>query len=138
VQVRQAPITVQNVVTYNVVIGVDNRDLLLFPGMTANVRILVDERKDVATIPSQALRFDPKGVHAQAAHEGDGNGDGDGTQVYVLRDGRPQVVKISTGVDDGTRVEVTGGELAVGDPVIVEQKNGARRGDTAARSPFRF
>jgi HlyD family secretion protein len=138
VQVRQAPITVQNVVTYNVVIGVDNRDLLLFPGMTANVRILVDERKDVATIPSQALRFDPKGVHA---HEGEGDGDGaggNGTRVYVLRDGRPHAVPISTGVDDGTRVEVTGGELAIGDAVIVEQSNGARRGDTAARSPFRF
>ena len=139
VQVRQAPITVQNVVTYNVVIGVDNKDLLLFPGMTANVRILVDERKDVATIPSQALRFDPKGVRAHEG-EGDGNGgNGDGTRVFVLRDGRPQAVKISTGVDDGTRVEVTGGELAVGDPVIVEQSSGGRRaGDTAARSPFRF
>jgi HlyD family secretion protein len=136
VQVRQAPITVQNVVTYNVVIGIDNRELLLFPGMTANVRILVDEKKDVATIPSQALRFDPKGVGAHAEGE---SGDGDGTRVYVLRDGRPQAVKISTGVDDGTRVEVTGGELAVGDPVIVNQSNGGRRGgDTAARSPFRF
>jgi HlyD family secretion protein len=141
-QVRQAPITVQNVVTYNVVISVANPELLLFPGMTANVRILVDERKNVATIPSQALRFDPKGVHAQAqggSGRGDGNhGDGDGTRVYVLKDGRPQAVKISTGVDDGTRVEVTSGELAVGDPVIVEQKNGARSGETAARSPFRF
>src|SRR5262249_54923150 len=123
------------------VIGVDNRELLLFPGMTANVRILVDERKDVATIPSQALRFDPKGVHANAqggSGGGDGNhGDGDGTRVYVLRDGRPQAAQVAPGVDDGTRVEVTGGELAVGDPVIVEQKGGARS-ETAARSPFRF
>jgi HlyD family secretion protein len=137
VQVRQAPITVQNVVTYNVVIGVDNRDLLLFPGMTANVRILVDEKKNVATIPARALRFDPHGTRAQAG-DGDGNG---GPHVYVLRDGRAQAVPITTGIDDGTRVEVAGGALALGDPVIVDQSSngGERRGpETPTRSPFRI
>src|SRR5262249_10965452 len=60
-QVRRAPITVQNVVTYDVVIGVENPEHLLFPGMTANVRIIVEERKDVPVVPVKALRFNPKG-----------------------------------------------------------------------------
>jgi HlyD family secretion protein len=136
VQVRQAPITVQNVVTYNVVIGVDNPDLLLFPGMTANVRILVDEKKGVPTVPEKALRFDPRGALAGA---GDGSGRGEGPRVYVLRDGRPKAVPVGVGIDDGTRVEITSGELAVGDPVIVDQSGDGRRGGQApSRSPFRF
>ncbi|MEK6660413.1 MAG: efflux RND transporter periplasmic adaptor subunit, partial [candidate division NC10 bacterium] len=59
VQIRQAPINVQNVITYNVVIGVSNQDLKLFPGMTANVKILVDRRENVLRIPIASLRFRP-------------------------------------------------------------------------------
>ena len=59
VQVRNAPITVQNVVTYNVVIGVDNTDLRLRPGMTANASIIIDRRENVLKVPNQALRFKP-------------------------------------------------------------------------------
>src|SRR3989441_10718241 len=58
-QVRNAPINVQNVVTYNVVIGVDNSDLRLRPGMTANVSIIIARRGNVLRIPNQALRFKP-------------------------------------------------------------------------------
>src|SRR6059036_2384902 len=59
VQVRNAPITVQNVVTYDTVIGVSNPDLKLKPGMTANVSIIVAQRDDVVRIPNSALRFRP-------------------------------------------------------------------------------
>ena len=62
-QVRQAPITVQNVVTYDVVVTVANPDLLLKPGMTANVTIVTAQRDDVTRVPVQALRFSPTGVH---------------------------------------------------------------------------
>src|SRR4030095_9729103 len=58
--IRKAPINVQNVVTYDVVIGVANPDLKLFPGMTANVKILIDRRTDVLKIPNAALRFHPE------------------------------------------------------------------------------
>jgi len=58
-QVRIAPITVQNVVTYDVVIHVDNADLNLKPGMTANVSIIVASKSDVLKIPNAALRFRP-------------------------------------------------------------------------------
>ncbi len=58
-QVRLNPTTQQNVVTYNVVISVDNSDKILMPGMTAYVSITVDERKDVLLVPNAALRFRP-------------------------------------------------------------------------------
>ncbi len=60
-QVRQAPITVQNVVTYDVVLAVSNPELLLKPGMTANAKIITAEQEDVLKVPLQALRFSPNG-----------------------------------------------------------------------------
>ncbi len=69
-QVRQSPQTVQNVVTYDVVIGVDNSDLALKPGMTAAARIVVDQRSDVIRVPDQALRYVPKGYHATPVQPG--------------------------------------------------------------------
>ena len=79
-QVREAPITVQNVVTYDVVVSVDNPDFALLPGMTANTRIITDERDDVLRVPLKALRFTPHGAEQAAAHphagsEGHGHGD---------------------------------------------------------------
>ena len=138
VQVRRAPITVQNVVTYEVVIGVDNPDLLLFPGMTANARIIVAERTGVPTVPTQALRFDPRGV--RASDDAGASPKHDGQRVWVLRDGRPAPVKVTVGIDDGTRVEIVGDTPAVGDPVIIEQSGGAgqREAGSQPRSPFRF
>src|SRR5664279_6037327 len=61
-QVRQSPQTVQNVVTYDIVISVDNTDLMLMPGMTAASRIVIDQRNDVVRVPNQALRYAPKGL----------------------------------------------------------------------------
>ena len=58
-QVRNAAIMVQNVVTYDAVVGVDNKELLLKPGMTANVEFLVSQKTDVLKIPNAALRFRP-------------------------------------------------------------------------------
>ena len=66
-QVRQSPQNVQNVVTYDVVISVDNSDLALKPGMTAAARIAVDQRSDVIRVPDQALRYIPKSYAALSA-----------------------------------------------------------------------
>ena len=132
VQVRRAPITVQNVVTYNVVIGVDNPDNELFPGMTANARIIVEERKGVRLVPLRALRFDPDGVGgAEAAGD-------EGPRVFVLRDGEPSAVAVSIGLEDGTQAEITGDSLAVGDLVIVDVAGGEPAADASARPPLRF
>ena len=66
-QVRQSPQTVQNVVTYDVVVGVDNSDLALMPGMTASTQIIIDQRNDVLRVPDQALRYVPGGLSAVGA-----------------------------------------------------------------------
>jgi HlyD family secretion protein len=131
-QLRQAPITVQNVVTYDVVIAVSNPDLALLPGMTANVHIVTEEHSDVLAVPIQALRFHPRG--ASAGHDGDS--EGGAKRVWVLRDGAPAPVSVQVGIDDGTSVEITGGELQPGDQVIVDRA--AERGGSggARRSPF--
>jgi HlyD family secretion protein len=138
VQVRRAPITVQNVVTYDVVIGVDNPELLLFPGMTANARIIVDEHRGVATMPTQALRFDPR--ESRTAGDDSTAPSPDGQRVWVLRGDRPVPIAVTAGLDDGTHVEIAGGALALGDRVIVDEAGGAgrNRGDSQVRPPFRF
>jgi HlyD family secretion protein len=137
VQVRRAPITVQNVVTYDVVIGVGNPEQRLFPGMTANARIIVEERKDVRVVPTRALRFNPKGA---GAAEEPGAAPQEAHRVWVLRDGRATPVQVSTGLDDGTQVEIRDDSLALGEQVIVDTASGGggRAGGTQARSPFRF
>ena len=61
--IREAPINVQNVFTYDAVIGVSNADLKLFPGMTANVKILVTEHPNVLRMPNAALRYRPPQEH---------------------------------------------------------------------------
>jgi len=130
-QLRQAPITVQNVVTYDVVIAVANPDLSLLPGMTANVHIVTEEHPEVLAVPLLALRFHPHG----AASGPDGEPADGAKRVWVLRDGAPEPVSVQVGIDDGTSIEVTGGELKPGDQVIVDRA-GERESKGARRSPF--
>ncbi|HKA13673.1 MAG TPA: efflux RND transporter periplasmic adaptor subunit [Myxococcota bacterium] len=130
-QIRQAPITVQNVVTYDVVIGVDNGDLALLPGMTANVRVVTDERDGALAVPLQALRFDPRG--AAGDHPSAQSG---AKQVWVMRDSEPVAVAVQVGIDDGTSVEITGGDLQAGDRVLVDRAGQRGRSGEPRRSPF--
>ena len=134
VQVRQAPQTVQNVVTYDVVLGTDNTALLLKPGMTATVRIITDARAHVLRVPDQALRFVPGNLASPApAEEG---GAGRPQRVWKLANGHPVPVQVMLGLDDDSFTEVLGGDLMPGDAVIVgEQRSPAR---AAAGSPPRF
>lgn len=121
IQVRQAPQTIQNVVTYDVVLGVDNRDLALMPGMTATVRIVTARVDGVLRVPDQALRFRPS-----ARPQGGGPGPGPGgKQVWVLRDGTPQPVAVKTGLDDGAWTQISGGALQAGQQVIVSERAAA-------------
>jgi HlyD family secretion protein len=134
-QIREGPITVQNVVTYDVVVDVANDDLALYPGMTADAHIISAERTDVLRVPLPAIRFNPEGF-ARSAHEGGsahthGGGEaagahgpvhahaGGGSHAWVLRDGKLVEVHVRTGLDDGTLVEVSGEDLKEGDNVVV-------------------
>jgi len=115
--IRKAPINVQNVVTYDAVIGVSNSDLKLFPGMTANVRILVNQRQGVLRIPNAALRYRPP-VSSTAATEH--KPVESGKAVWILdAQNKPQRVPLVTGETDGSYTEVVSGNLSEGDRVIV-------------------
>ena len=117
-QVREAPITVQNVVTYDVVVSVDNDDLALLPGMTANTRIITDERENVLRVPMRALRFAPQGI-APTGRKAKAD---QGSAVWLLRDGgRPERVPVESGLSDGTSAEVVRGEIKPGDRVVVDE-----------------
>lgn len=134
VQVRQAPQTVQNVVTYDVVLGVDNSALLLKPGMTATARIITDARAHVLRVPDQALRFVPGGLPPSAPAEGADAGKR--PRVWKLADGRPVPVQVVPGLDDDSFTEILGDELKPGDAVIVGEQRG--RAPAAAGTPLRF
>lgn len=122
VQVRQAPQTVQNVVTYDVVLGVDNKDLSLKPGMTATARIVTRARSHVLRVPDQALRFMPGGIAAGAQVPA-----APSQQVWKLVNGRPVPVKITAGLDDDSFTEVLSGDLRPGEPLIVGERRDAMR-----------
>ncbi len=116
-QVRQSPQTVQNVITYDVVISVDNSDLALKPGLTAAARIIIDRRSEVLRVPNQALRYVPTGTIPQEAKQ---------QRVWVLRDGTPAPVQVTAGLDDDDFTEIVQGNLKVDDRVIIaEQQNSA-------------
>lgn len=137
VQVRQAPQTVQNVVTYDAVVEAPNAELLLKPGMTANARIVIQRHADVLLVPAQALRF----VQAGEAQASTPIGHDHGTaRVWVLRGGSPEAIRFQAGLNDGSSVEVLSGDLAPGDSIIVSQKpspgsSGATPGQMIPRAP---
>jgi HlyD family secretion protein len=115
VQVRKSPETVQNVVTYSAIISAPNPEKLLYPGMTASLRIITSRRAGVLTVPNSALHFKPPSEGAPpAAAERNGS--------IVWREGvedRPAPVSITTGATDGQRTEATGGAVQEGDLLIV-------------------
>ncbi|HPD61120.1 MAG TPA: efflux RND transporter periplasmic adaptor subunit, partial [Thermodesulfobacteriota bacterium] len=112
-QIRNAPIIVQNVVTYDVVIKVDNPELKLKPGMTANVSIITAIKKNVLMIPNAALRFIPSEKEIkEKAQKGPG--------IWILEKGKPQRIPIVTGISDGNYTEVISGALKEGQEVIIE------------------
>lgn len=126
-QVRLNPTTQQNVVTYDVVVSVDNLDQALMPGMTAYVNIVVAQRKDVLMVPNAALRFRPSdaGPRQDKPRNSGDKPKSDATPmgtVYVLANGQPKAVRISVGITDNRMTEVSGGELKDGDAVIIEDR----------------
>jgi HlyD family secretion protein len=159
-QIRNAPQTVQNVVTYDAVVDVNNADLKLKPGMTANATFVFVERDDVLRVPNAALRFRPPAEPGERAHGGGrgGGAGGGGAQaasqgrkerdapdrrtVWVLAPNatRPTAVPIRVGVSDGSLTEVLEGALNAGDAVVTELASGVEGkppGGGAQPSPFR-
>jgi HlyD family secretion protein len=165
VQIRNAAQTNQNVITYDTVISVDNSDLKLRPGMTANVSIVTAQTNNTLKIPNSALRFRPPEATNNAAqadkengkehgegggHSGEGKGDDKGGHaqgerltrtVYIPvkgADGKIESVKpvqIKTGINDGVSTQVVDG-LKEGDEVVVGLNLSGSEGQSGASNPF--
>ncbi|MFZ3105395.1 MAG: efflux RND transporter periplasmic adaptor subunit [Smithella sp.] len=121
-EVRNSPTTVSNVVTYDVIIKVDNPQLKLKPGMTANVSITIETRKDVLRISNAALRFKPADVKGKSDINKDKQ-DMKGTKVWILEKGKPKPVKVTIGLSDGNYTEISAGELKAGQEIITDSLN---------------
>jgi HlyD family secretion protein len=141
-QIRNAPQTQQNVVTYDAVIDVKNPDLKLRPGMTANTTVVYADRQDVLKVPNAALRFRPTpemlaalgrtsaspgrvagrdggaGGGGGGAGRGGAGGNGPGRTLWVVLDGRPTPMPVTIGVSDGTFTEIASGAVSAGDAVL--------------------
>ncbi|MGZ8426667.1 MAG: efflux RND transporter periplasmic adaptor subunit [Candidatus Binatia bacterium] len=135
-QVRFGPETVQGVVTYKTLLSVDNSDLALRPGMTATANVTVQRVANVMLIPNTALRFSPPVTDQAAQPSGSlisrlfprppasrprDAAEAKGKQrIYVLRDGQPSAVAVSTGSSDGVMTEITTGDITVGTEVVTD------------------
>lgn len=145
-QIRNSPQTVQNVVTYDAVIDVDNSEMKLRPGMTANCTFIYAEKNDVLRIPNAALRFRPPPEMAALFSTERANGQTGRTRrspgtpgnggaaartntlgetldhrtIWVKRGEQPVSVRIRTGISDGTVTELVEGDLSAGDAVITD------------------
>ena len=127
-QVRNEAITTSNVVTYEVIIEIDNKDLKLKPGMTANVEIITAEKLGVYLVPNKALRFyieDEYGLTKRYKDKG----------LWVLQDGVPMRISINVGVSDDDRTEVSSDMLNENLNVILAKKEQlvANKGNTRMR-----
>lgn len=136
-EVRNAPTTVSNVVTYDVIVKVDNPQLKLKPGMTANVSITIETRADVLRVPNAALRFKPaetkdgKGIRTEQREM-------KGTKVWILEQDKPRSVQITTGLSDGRYTEISSGQLKAGQEVITDNLNNKTGNSSTQRPPPRF
>ena len=160
-QVRLNSTNTSNVVTYNVVVSVDNSDLTLLPGMTAYVNIAVANAEQSLLVPNAALRYKPKADDKNTASDDkkqvvDRSGerrrnaggrnrtksdDLSAGKIYVLKDGKPSLVRVRTGITDGRFTAITARDLAVGDKVVVGELQASTQPQTGGsnqRAPRMF
>ena len=133
-EIRNAPITVQNVVTYDVVVKVANPEHKLKPGMTANVSIITASAQGALKIPNAALRF--KWTPDKATDRGKGGAQAGGEQngqrkqgVWILDGQTPRRAPIAAGISDGNSTAVVSGDLKEGDQVIVEATGSSKKAE---------
>lgn len=138
-EVHFASQTIDGVVTYETVLSVDNSELLLRPGMTATADILVKQVKDALLVPNAALRFSPSEFEQQTSGNGGlisnlmprppqapkpreeaGNGNNKPQRVWVLNDGMPVPIAVTTGSTDGIDTEITSGTIEPGMALIID------------------
>jgi HlyD family secretion protein len=136
-QVRYGPETVQGVVTYKTLLSVDNSDLALRPGMTATANITVQRVANIMLVPNLALRFSPPVAEETARAGGSlisrlfprpptsrprdaADAKSKQQRIYILRDGQPSAIPVTTGSTDGIVTEITGADIKVGTQVVTD------------------
>ena len=131
-EVRSSPTTIQNVVTYDVVVKVDNPELKLKPGMTANVSIILADKKGVFKIPNAALRFRPAERGTETGKEASIQ---KGPGIWVLENRKPKLISVALGITDGNYTEILAGDLKEGNEVIVEATGSGKKSNTPPVGP---
>jgi HlyD family secretion protein len=135
-QVRNAATTVQNVVTYDAIVDVDNPNLELRPGMTATVSFIVADKNDVVRIPNAALRYRPSrdgAARSGGERPAGGARTPDRKVVYALEGGAPKPVSIRTGVSDGTATELVEGPISEGTALVTDSSDAGSGQQAAAQ-----
>lgn len=127
-QVRISPTTVSNVVTYSVIVDVNNEDLKLIPGMTANVSIITDKSEDILCIPNIALKFTPNSDGKKYKNQG----------IWIMDRNKPKRIDIKTGVSNDTSTELESPVLAEGTEIITGIKGKSRTKSQRRRGPGMF
>lgn len=153
-QIRLAPQTVQNVVTYTAVVDVSNPEMKLKPGMTANLTAVVAQRKDALAVPNAAFRFQPANGTAAAAGAAAQTGASAtgaaaapptrpargqrGATVWVVAGKELKPVRVQTGMTDGISTEITGGALKEGEQIALPAQQASARTPGAQTTPSPF
>ena len=145
-QIRLNPTNTANVVTYDIVISVDNPDQILLPGMTAYVNITFAKHDNVMLVPNAALRYRPKNEDTMIAMKKDDKkmdkpkSDDDGLargKVYILKDSKPQMVKVKTSITNGKFTEIISSDMKPNDLVITGDMMGDQKSGSSAQGPNR-
>ncbi len=129
-EVRIAPTTVSNVVTYTVIVDVDNKDQKMIPGMTANASIITNKSENVICVPTDALKFTPKEITGGKKYKEQG--------LWILRNNKPIRISITTGAKDSDRTEIISKELKENDRVIISKKGDKDKTAQGKRPPMRM
>ena len=119
-QVRNNPITTSNVVTYEVIITIDNKDLLIKPGMTANVEIITAEKQNVLLVPNKALRFYTTDENGEVVRYKDKG-------IWLYKNGKLQRINIVAGASNDDVTEIISDNIKIGDEVVLEIKNDSEK-----------
>ena len=129
-EVRIAPTTVSNVVTYTVIVDVDNKEQKMIPGMTANVSIITNKRENVISVPTDALKFTDKELTGGKKYKDQG--------LWIIKDNKPQRITIKTGAKDSDRTEIISDQLKEKDRVILRKRTDNDKTAKTSKRPMRL